>query len=157
LVVAGRRTGPREEVDLVQLAAQRVGIIAPWAKERGVNIAVSGGGTASIDQDAIGRVIDNLVRNAVEASASDGAVQVMISNGGGDAHVVVADRGSGIDEAREHEIFEPFFTTKPDGTGLGLALSRAIASAHGGTLSYERRDGATRFDLKVPVKAEAAT
>ena len=156
LVVAGRRTGPREPTDLVQLAAQRVGIVAPWAKERGVSISVSGGGSASIDADAIGRVIDNLVRNAVEASTSDGNVQVTISNGGGDAHVVVSDRGPGVDAAREHELFEPFFTTKPDGTGLGLALSRAIASAHGGTLSYERRDGATRFDLKVPVRAEAA-
>jgi len=55
-----------------------------------------------------------------------------------------------VDATRLSELFEPFFTTKPDGIGLGLALSRAIASAHEGTLTYERREGITSFRLVVP-------
>jgi signal transduction histidine kinase len=54
------------------------------------------------------------------------------------------------------ELFEPFFTTKPEGTGLGLALSRAIAAAHGGALVYERGAGQTTFELSFP-RAGAST
>jgi signal transduction histidine kinase len=60
-----------------------------------------------------------------------------------------------VDASRAGELFEPFFTTKPEGTGLGLALSRAIAAAHGGTLTYERRDGLTCFELRLPRAASA--
>jgi signal transduction histidine kinase len=64
--------------------------------------------------------------------------------------LIVADQGPGVPAHRNHELFEPFFTTKPDGTGLGLALSHAIATAHGGTLGYERRGGTTQFELSLP-------
>jgi signal transduction histidine kinase len=156
LIVSGRRTGPRARTDLAELASQRAGVVGPWARERGVAIDVDGRASAAIDADAIGRVIDNLIRNAVEASGDDGAVSVTVSNGDCDARIVVADSGPGIDPARANELFEPFFTTKPDGTGLGLAMSRAIASAHGGTLTYERREGTTQFILELPVSTEAS-
>ena len=61
-------------------------------------------------------------------------------------HVAVEDRGVGIpDEARDH-VFRPFFTTKAQGTGLGLASSRAIAELHEGTLDFANvAGGGTRF------------
>jgi signal transduction histidine kinase len=155
LTVSGRRTGPKETIDLGKLAARRVEVVEPWARERGVRISVTGTASALIDLDAVGRVVDNLVRNAVEASRPDGVVEVGVSNGGREARVVVSDGGAGVDEARAHELFEPFFTTKPDGTGLGLAISRAIAQAHGGSLSYSRVAGATRFELVLPVEGRA--
>ena len=64
--------------------------------------------------------------------------------------MIVADQGQGVDAGRVEELFEPFFTTKPEGMGLGLALSKAIASAHGGTLTYRRKDDVTRFELLLP-------
>ena len=155
LTVAGRRTGPKEDIELGALATRRVEVVEPWARERGVRIAVTGSAHALIDLDAVGRVVDNLVRNAVEASRPDGVVEVGVSNGGREARVVVSDHGTGVDAARAHELFEPFFTTKPDGTGLGLAISRAIAQAHGGSLSYARDGDATRFELVLPIEGRA--
>ena len=68
----------------------------------------------------------------------------------------VEDRGPGVPEDRVHELFEPFFTTKPDGTGLGLAVSRAIAVASGGQISYQRAAGVTRFELALRADGGAA-
>jgi signal transduction histidine kinase len=150
LVVAGRRKGPREATALGSLVQRRVGLLLPWADEHGVRIDVSGDATCELDADAVARAVDNLVRNAVEASPASAAVEVAVVEGDGGARVQVMDHGGGVDAGRLAELFEPFFTTKPEGTGLGLALSRAVAAAHGGTLTYARRGGVTCFELSFP-------
>src|SRR5581483_2885769 len=104
------------------LARDRAEQLAPWAKERRVAIDVKGAARAAIEADAVARALDNLLRNAVEASP-EGA-EVEIASEEGDARITVSDAGAGVDDARRGELFEPFFTTKPDGSGLGLALSR---------------------------------
>jgi signal transduction histidine kinase len=72
--------------------------------------------------------------------SSDGSVQLL-----------VADTGPGIDAAGLDSIFDPFYTTKEHGLGLGLAISRKLAQAHGGTLSMESRPGAgATFRLQLP-------
>lgn len=149
LIVAGRSRGPRATTELGGLVEHRAGLLRPWADERGVRIEVSGKATADIDADAIARAIDNLIRNAVEASAHGATVDVQV-DGDSDARVRVCDRGAGVDQARAGELFEPFFTTKPEGTGLGLALSRAIIAAHDGALTYARDGGVTCFELSLP-------
>ena len=154
LVITGRRTGPRVEAELRVLAEQRASLMRPWAGERQVRIEIRGRGTARVDVDAVGRVIDNLLRNGVEASPAGGVVEVAIE---GDAHgatLVVSDRGPGVDPERSHELFEPFFTTKPEGMGLGLALSKAIANAHGGVLGHRREGGVTSFALSLPASSQ---
>jgi signal transduction histidine kinase len=153
LAVAARRVGPRQETDLAELARRRAALMKPIADERGVSVEIAGGARAAVDSDALARVLDNLVRNAIEASPRGSTVKVDVENGGERADVRVADRGSGVPNDRRGELFEPFFTTKPEGVGLGLALSRAIASAHGGTLGYRREADATIFELSLPMKA----
>jgi signal transduction histidine kinase len=150
LVVAGRRTGPRVSTALGSLVERRVALLRPWADERGVRIEVTGEATSDLDVDAVARAVDNLVRNAVEASPREATVAVEVRAFAEAARVEVRDAGQGVDPARMHELFEPFFTTKPDGTGLGLALSQAIAAAHDGALRYERRDRLTCFELVFP-------
>ncbi len=157
LVVAGRRTGPRVATSLGALVERRVALLRPWADERGVRIEVTGEATSDLDVDAVARAVDNLVRNAVEASPREATVAVEVSRVDEAARVEVRDAGAGVDPARLHELFEPFFTTKPDGTGLGLALSQAIAAAHDGALRYERRDQLTCFELVFPRARRAAT
>ncbi|HEY5243074.1 MAG TPA: sensor histidine kinase, partial [Polyangiaceae bacterium] len=92
---------------------------------------------------------DNLLRNAVEASPSGGQVDVHVGVDESEAYVTVVDHGAGVPSSRAAELFEPFFTTKPSGTGLGLALARAVAGAHGGSLAYAREGDITRFTFTV--------
>lgn len=112
---------------------------------------------ALVDEGQLRQVLLNLVRNAREAMDGGGTLRVSTSASEGAVHVRVEDSGPGIpDEARGH-LFDPLFTTKPHGTGLGLALSRQILEAHGGTLSCERTGPeGTVFHLRVRTAPLAA-
>jgi len=154
LVVAGRKVGPKRRLDVGELVRARVEALALWALERGVKLDVSGSGPAVVDEDALARAVDNLLRNAVEASPAGSRVVARVSVDGARVVAAVEDRGAGVDADRTKELFEPFFTTKPAGTGLGLAISRAIARAHGGDVLYVRDGEVTRFTLSIAL-AEA--
>ncbi len=156
LMVAGRAAGPRVETSLGALLHARVDALGPWALERGVTLDAAGDARARIDSDAMARAIDNLLRNAVEASPRGGRVEARIAPAGRALVLHVDDRGEGVAADREAELFEPFFTTKSEGTGLGLAISRAIARAHGGDVVYSRDAGATRFALTIDLATDAA-
>jgi len=149
----GRAPGRRAPLDLGALLRARGEALGPWAALRGIRIVARGGGETVGDADALARALDNVLRNAVEASPDGGAVEAVVEvveDGPGGWRVQIADRGAGVPAGRAAEIFEPFFTTKPDGTGLGLAISRAIARAHGGDLTYARGEGVTRLELTLP-------
>jgi len=153
LVVSGRRVGRPVDSDIGEIARKRVGQLAPWAKEHGVSITAVGSARARVDEDACARAVDNLVKNAIEASPPGAEVRVRVEDRAGGVAMTVEDDGPGVPEPRVHELFEPFFTTKSDGTGLGLAVSRAIAVASGGDLSYRREGGVTRFELVLAARA----
>jgi signal transduction histidine kinase len=99
----------------------------------------------------------NLIINAVEAMAGvgDGPRELTIVSGLDDADDVVVevqDTGPGLDPEKLDRLFESFYTTKPDGIGMGLAISRSIAEAHGGRLSAapnKPRGAVFRFTLPV--------
>jgi signal transduction histidine kinase len=176
LIVSGRTLGPRQQLNIGQLLRTRAEAMAPWCAERDVTVRVTTDPSAAVmnvdvDGDAVARALDNLLRNAVEASprgatinatadaaAVDTAVDgtVAVANGAPAVRVRIEDRGPGVPVGRAGELFEPFFTTKAEGTGLGLAISRAIARAHGGDVTYGREDGVTRFELTVSRAGEPA-
>ncbi|HWZ88825.1 MAG TPA: HAMP domain-containing sensor histidine kinase, partial [Polyangiaceae bacterium] len=149
LVLAGRGSGLQADTDIGEIVSKRVALLTPWAAEKGVTIASEGSARAGVEADGIARAVDNLVRNAIEASPAGAPVKVSVAAHGAGARIQVVDLGCGVPPEREAELFEPFFTTKADGTGLGLALARAVASSHKGRLTYERDGDTTRFTLEI--------
>lgn len=113
------------------------------ALETRLPIRVDGGPPVTIraDGDQLDQLLINLVRNAVDAALqTHGGVSLAWTRRNGTVEVQVRDEGPGIESGAN--LFVPFFTTKPEGSGIGLVLSRQIAEAHGGSILLEnRRDG----------------
>ena len=140
-----------QRVDLGPLLRRVAGL------EQRVPVAVRDGPAVEIQADPVQleQVVINLLRNAAEASldAADGRVELGwdAPSGSGQVEVWIDDRGPGL--ADTGNLFVPFFTTKPQGSGIGLVLSRQIAEAHGGSLVLEnRRPGpGCRARLRLPL------
>jgi signal transduction histidine kinase len=147
------RTGPVNLEELCKETQERLG--APVA---GPAVAVTTRGDANVEADAdkLRQIVANLLVNAKQAGAQH--VDVTIDGVETDrVRVSVVDDGAGLADEAAAKVFTPFFTTKPEGTGLGLAVSRAIAVAHGGDLTYVATVGAgARFELRVPRRAARA-
>ena len=94
------------------------------------------------------------MQNAFDASAGGSNKPVVKITVSGDRYAVetsVIDAGSGVSTEIQEQLFRPFFTTKTQGTGLGLASSRAIIEAHEGTIGFENRPGGgSRFWFRLP-------
>ena len=104
------------------------------------------------DSDQIEQLLINVIRNAVDASLETGGqVSVGWKRTGEWFELNVDDEGKGLPDTSN--LFVPFFTTKPNGSGIGLALSRQIAEAHGGTISLENRIAGSgcRATLRLPL------
>ena len=94
------------------------------------------------DSDAIQRVIQNLITNAVEATDGEGSVTVRVCRQDGMVACAVTDTGCGMtDEFVRTSLFVPFQTTKKGGWGIGLYQSREIMTAHAGRIEVTSREG----------------
>jgi signal transduction histidine kinase len=148
---ARSRRPVREPVELAHLLAEVADLAQPLAAERHVSLMVEGGGAARADREQLRRAALNLVRNAVEAAPAASVVEVVARADGSEAVIEVCDRGAGLSPEARESLFRPFFTTKAKGTGLGLALAKKVADAHGGTLALEgRAGGGTVARLAIP-------
>jgi signal transduction histidine kinase len=107
------------------------------------------------DGDQLDQLLINLIANGVEATGEAGG-NVAIGWRVDDDRLVVSVEDDGPGLADTANLFVPFYTTKRDGTGLGLALSREIAEAHGGTLTLQNREGQRGCQARVMLPIVAA-
>jgi two-component system nitrogen regulation sensor histidine kinase NtrY len=127
------------------------------ALETRLPVSIGDGPDVTIQADAaqLDQMLINVVANAVEAALETGGgvrVSWQPAEGGGDSvELCVDDEGPGV--SNPSNLFVPFYTTKPQGTGIGLVLSRQIAEAHGGsvTLQPAPTDRGSRAVIRLPI------
>jgi PAS domain S-box-containing protein len=137
----------KEDVDLAEVVQRVVSL------ERRMPVKIVGGPKTHVHADAaqLEQLLINVAHNAVDAALeTQGAVEIGWRQTGDCVEVFVQDEGPGI--MNPTNLFVPFFTTKPGGSGIGLALSRQIAEAHGGSLSLTNRRDRTGAEalLRLP-------
>lgn len=141
----------------VEEAAQ-LGLVG--ARSKGITFTLSAENDlprVMIDRIQIQQVVQNLVRNAVDAMDDwDGEKEIEVALSrmqAGRVAIAVADTGPGLAKPIKEHLFEPFVTTKVNGMGIGLSVCRNIVESHGGRISAEdRQDGGTRFLIALPVE-----
>jgi two-component system sensor kinase FixL len=108
-----------------------------------------------IDRLRIQHVLFALTQNAVDASAQQSdspSIRIDVSADRYSVETGISDSGTGVPTEVREQLFRPFFTTKPQGTGLGLASSRAIIESHEGTIGFDNLPaGGSRFWFRLPV------
>lgn len=146
---AGMLNMEKESVDLGELARQRCMQLTPLGARRNVHFEVHVEGTPCIsgDADRLAQVLDNLLDNAVRYSPEGSVVSVVITRKGQECCCRVADCGPGVSEKHLPYLFERFYRVessrqrKSGGAGLGLAIARALVTAHGGRIEAESQPG----------------
>ena len=139
-------------VTIATVVGQAIDLVRTRAEERNVRVltAITVEHVCGRPRD-LERMLRNLVENAVEHSPAGGIVHVLVSRDDKVLRFSVEDHGPGIPEEERERVFEPFYRARqsndsaPRGAGLGLAIAREIARAHGGDLHAETKATGTRF------------
>ncbi len=152
------------ELDLGDVAREAASRLEETGRSVGVEVRIpdTAGPRLYADEGKVRQIAQNLLANAVEAAREPGAAAPLVEVAWFErdrcACLQIDDRGPGIPPEVMARVFEPFFTTRPAGHGLGLAIARTLARAHGGDIRLEPRpDGpGTRATLALPLAPERA-
>ena len=143
----------REEHDVVAISRHVLELERPFADRHGTELVLQNPtetAVSSVDPGKLHQVIQNLVRNAIEAAGANGHVQVGVAIESGVLHVRVTDDGPGIPDDVRQRIYEPFFSTKEAGTGMGMSIVHNFVAMHGGTIQIDTGPSGTTIDVVLP-------
>jgi heavy metal sensor kinase len=155
---AGQEQLKRVTFDLAAKTRECLELLQPLAAERRVRISAElGAATCSGDPERLSQVVTNLLTNAVTYNRPDGEVRVTLAALDGSVVLTVTDTGPGIAPEDAPHVFKRFYraeksrTASAGNSGLGLAICKAIVTAHGGTLDFTSEPGhGTTFTLRLP-------
>lgn len=137
-----------EKVDLIAVAREAEESISALARDKNVNIEISGEGTVEMEKDHAYELVKNLMENAVRYNEDGGHVFVSVDEKTDKVTLKVKDDGIGIDEENQSRIFERFYrvnksrSRETGGTGLGLSIVKHVAELYGAKLTLSSTLGA---------------
>jgi signal transduction histidine kinase len=140
--------------NLMRIVEQTISQIQPQAHHTGVQIVYKPSIRDLLVQGnsvQLGDLFGNVLSNAIEAAGSGGEVAVEVHQSDGQAVIEMSDTGPGPPSEIAGRLFDPFVTGKEQGVGLGLSVAQQVAQAHGGTITWQRRDAKTIFRIELPV------
>jgi signal transduction histidine kinase len=143
------------DVDVAELLRQTAERFETSGESKGHRIVVRAeSGHASIDAQRMRQVLQNLLRNATQASPPQSEIHLEGNTSAAGYVIRVLDRGGGIPAEIDAKIFEPFISGRSGGSGLGLAVCDGIVRAHGGSIAASPRDGGgTEFIITLQKRA----
>jgi heavy metal sensor kinase len=154
---AGQEVLKRLRFDFSKTISECVELVNPLAGERGVKISVELEPLEITgDSERLAQVVTNLLTNAIQYNHDGGQVRVKLKSENGLAVLTVADTGAGISAEDVPRVFERFYradkSRSTGGNGLGLAISKAVVEAHGGTIEVSSAENfGTTFTVRLPV------
>jgi two-component system sensor histidine kinase HydH len=153
---AARRGPILAPVEVSDLVTEAFQVVPPPA---GVEVVREGEPqTVEADRDQIRQALLNLITNAYDSMPGGGMLTVSTASAPGSVQITVTDTGTGMDELTRSSMFTPFFTRKTRGIGLGLAVTKRVVEAHGGTIAVQTMPAiGSSFTLTLPALAEMAS
>jgi signal transduction histidine kinase len=149
-----RREPKLAETDLAAFLARTADAHRELAASKGVKLEFEAAPAAAnpplFDTEQMHRAVDNLILNAIENTPAGGTVAVRAQRRADILQFCVCDTGPGVPPDIRERLFEPFVTGRSEGTGLGLAVVRDIARAHGGDARLVPTSHGAQFEIEVP-------
>jgi signal transduction histidine kinase len=154
LAMTQRREPKLAENDLTAFLENTANVHCEFAATKGIKFVVGPAPAAAVrplfDTEQMHRALDNLILNAIESTPAGGMTEVQSERRNGTLAFCVCDTGAGVPHEIRERLFEPFVTGRSEGTGLGLAVVREIARAHGGEARYVPTNQGAKFEIEIP-------
>ncbi len=151
----------RSPADLAEVVEEMLDFFGPTAQAHRIDIKCFipvDLPPVALDRELFKQALLNLLLNAQQAMPEGGELTIQAARDETDVSLYLIDTGKGMAPEVLAKVFQPFYTTRAGGTGLGLATTRRIVEAHGGTIAVQSElDRGTRFTIRLPATQGAAS